>query len=82
MSAETKACDNQFCEKTLSAQSEFTLCSRCRNYDKRASKKNPRWARQRHATLCRWDNLLVNAAPKNTWKNPDPLDWTVEKRKG
>jgi hypothetical protein len=75
--ADVKACGNTYCERTLSARSVFKLCARCRNYDKRAAARTPSWSRSRHATLCRWDVLLINAAPKNTFKNADALEFDV-----
>jgi hypothetical protein len=70
---EIKACANTFCDRTLSGISKHQLCQRCRAYDKRSSTRTPHWARHRHSTLCRWDVLLMAAAPKDTFKGLQPL---------
>ncbi len=80
MGREVKACGTVNCEMTLSINSKHNLCPRCRNYDKRIASQTPHWARHRHATLCRWDTLLVAAAPKSTFKNVEPIAELVPRK--
>jgi hypothetical protein len=62
---EVKACKAPLgCDRTLPASSKHILCVRCRQYDRNAADRSPRWLSERFENVSRWRGLLSQHLPK------------------